>query len=207
MGVRLVHASSAELFGRAKAQVQDEGTPIDPVSPYGVAKAAAHFAVRFVRQAHGAAASNLILYMTESPRRRPTFVLRKITRSVAAIACGDAEHIVLGNAEAVRDFSHARDVAAAAKLLALGATAGDYVCASGQGRSIRELAEAACRIAGLDPAGRIRVDSTLLRTNDIPSLVGNAGALRRLGWSSPTSFEELLREVFEHDLREYRAQR
>jgi GDPmannose 4,6-dehydratase len=197
-GVRLINASSAEIFGRASAPVQDESTPIDPVSPYGIAKAAAHMAVRFVREAHGAPASNLVLYLAESPRRRPTFVLPKIVRSVAAIARGEAEHLVLGNVDAVRDFSHARDVAAAAKLLALGATPGDYVCASGKGRTIREVAETACRLAGLDPAGRIRTDPTLLRPNDIPSLVGDNKRLRALGWEPRISFEELLRELLEH---------
>ncbi|MDP9149563.1 MAG: GDP-mannose 4,6-dehydratase [Myxococcota bacterium] len=205
--LRLVHASSAEIFGRAREAVQDESTPIDPVSPYGIAKAAAHMAVRLVRQTHGAPASNLILYMTESPRRRPTFVMRRITRSVAAIVCGDAEEIVLGNTEAVRDFVHARDVAAAAKLLAKGAPAGDYVCASGKGHSIHQLAEAVCRVAGLDPKGRIRSDAALYRPNDIPSLVGDPRALRARGWEPRSSFEELLAEVFEHDLRAYRAGR
>jgi len=205
--LRLVHASSAEIFGRARTPTQNESTPVDPVSPYGVAKAAAHFAVRFVRQTFGAAASNLILYMTESPRRRPNFVLRKITRSVAAMLCGDADHIILGNTQAVRDFSHARDVASAARLLALGANAGDYVCASGQGRTIQAVAETACRIAGLDPTGRVRTDPTLLRTNDIPSLVGDSRSLRALGWEPRTTFDELLRELFDYDLSEYRAQR
>jgi GDPmannose 4,6-dehydratase len=205
--LRLVHASSAEIFGRAAAPIQDETTRIDPVSPYGVAKAAAHMAVRFVRQAYGAKASNLILYMTESPRRRPTFVLRKITRAVAAIVCGDAPTLELGNTHAVRDFSHARDVAAAAALLAVGGAPGDYICASGVGRTIAELAEAACRIAGLDPRGRIHVNPALLRPNDIPSLVGSPQALHTIGWTPETTFDALLHEVFEHDLREYRAGR
>ena len=205
--LRLVHASSAEIFGRARAPVQDESTPIDPVSPYGIAKAAAHMAVRLVRQTHGAAASNLILYMTESPRRRPTFVMRRITRAVAAIVCGDAQDIVLGNTEAVRDFIHARDVAVAAKLLAEGAPAGDYVCSLGEGHSIRELAEAVCRVAGLDPAGRVRTDPALYRPNDIPSLVGDPRSLRAHGWSPAVTFEGLLKEVFEHDLEAYRAGR
>jgi|SRR5580658_5650973 GDPmannose 4,6-dehydratase len=206
-GLRLVHASSAEIFGRATAPIQDEATPINPVSPYGVAKASAHMAVRFVRQAYGAAASNLIVYMTESPRRRPTFVLRKITRSVAAVVCGDSQQLELGNTDAVRDFSHARDVATAAALLALGSAPGDYVCASGEGRSIRELAESACRVAGLNPEGRVRVNPTLLRPNDIPSLVGDPRTLRAIGWRPTVTFDALLREVFEHDLREYRAGR
>jgi GDPmannose 4,6-dehydratase len=206
-GVRLVHASSAEIFGRAPTPIQNESTSIDPVSPYGIAKAAAHMTVRLVRQANGCQASNLILYPAESPRRRSSFVIRKITRSVAEIVCGDAQQIVLGNADAVRDFTHARDVAAAAKLLALGATAGDYVCSSGVGHSIREVCETTCRLAGLDPTGRMATDPALLRPNDIPSLVGDNSALRALGWAPRTSFTSLLQELLDHDLAAYRAAR
>ncbi|HLK38546.1 MAG TPA: GDP-mannose 4,6-dehydratase [Polyangiaceae bacterium] len=198
-GLRLVHASSAEIFGRAPSPVQDESTPIAPVSPYGIAKAAAHLAVRLARETHGTAASNLILYLAESPRRRPNFVLRKIVRSAAAVAAGKAEHIVLGNGDAVRDFCHARDVAEAAKTLALGARAGDYVCASGRGHSIAEVARLACRIAGLDPDASIRFDASLRRPNDLPSLIGDSRCLQSLGWSPRTSFEDLLLELFACD--------
>jgi GDPmannose 4,6-dehydratase len=196
-GLRLVHASSAEIFGRAASPVQREDTPLAPVSPYGIAKVAAHSAVRFVRDTQHAPASNLILYPTESPRRRPNFALRKIVRTVAAIGRGEAEFLTLGNADAVRDFSHARDVASAAKLLALGATPGDYICASGRGRSIREAAETAFRIAGVDPTGRIRIDPALLRPNDIPSLVGDNRALRSLGWEPAIPFDQLVRELLD----------
>jgi GDPmannose 4,6-dehydratase len=206
-GLRFVHASSAEIFGRARNPVQDESTPLDPVSPYGVAKTAAHMAVRLVRRTHGAAATNLILYLAESPRRRPNFVLRKIVRSALAVANGREQHIVLGNADAVRDFCHARDVAAAAKLLALGAEAGDYICASGQGRSVREVAAMVCRLVGLDPTLHLRFDPSLLRPNDIPSLVGDSRALRGLGWEPQTSFEALVRELVAHELSEGHADR
>lgn len=197
--VRFVHASSAEIFGRASRPVQDEHTPIDPVSPYGVAKAAAHMSVRLVRETYGAAASNLILYLAESPRRRPNFVLRKIVRSALAVANGRQLAISLGNGDAVRDFSHARDVAAAAKILALGATPGDYVCASGEGHSIREVASLACRLVGLDPTAHVRFDPSLLRPNDIPSLVGDNHALRALGWTPTTTFEALVTELLDHE--------
>jgi GDPmannose 4,6-dehydratase len=200
-GVRYVHASSAEIFGRAATPVQDEATPIAPVSPYGIAKAAAHMAVRFARDTMGAPESNLILYLAESPRRRETFVVRKVARTVAEIAHGETDLIALGNVDSVRDFSHARDVAAAAKLLALGGTPGDYICGSGVGRSIRDVVDAACRLAGVDPKDRIRVDPAFLRPNDIPSLVGDPRALRALGWEPKTSFDDLLRELFEHDAR------
>jgi GDPmannose 4,6-dehydratase len=198
-GVRYVHASSAEIFGRAANAVQDEATPIAPVSPYGIAKAAAHMAVRFARETMGAPESNLILYLAESPRRRETFVVRKVARTVAAIARGEVDHIALGNVDAIRDFSHARDVADAAKVLALGATPGDYVCASGVGRSIRDVVDTACRLAGIDATGRVRIDPAFFRPNDIPSLVGDPRALRSLGWRPKTTFDALMTELFEHD--------
>ena len=162
-------------------------------------------AVRFARETQGSLQSNVILYLAESPRRRETFVVRKVAREVAAIARGETDHIALGNVDAVRDFSHARDVAAAFMLLALGAPPGDYVCASGVGRSIRDVVAAACRVAGIAPEGRVRIDPALLRPNDIPSLVGDSRALRALGWQPATSFDSLLAELFDADERRRRG--
>ncbi len=204
-GIRVVHASSAEIFGRASSPTQDEGTPIDPVSPYGIAKAAAHLAIRFGRRECKAPMSNLIFYLGESLRRGPDFVMRKITRGVAAIAAGRERHVALGNTSAIRDFCHARDLATAAKLLALGGTPGDYICASGEGHSIQDVAETACRLAGLAPDAVLRTDPSLFRPNDNPSLVGDSRALRALGWAPQVSFEGLVTELFEHEMRAARA--
>ncbi len=200
-GIRIVHASSAEIFGRASTPIQDEQTPLDPVSPYGIAKAAAHLAIRFGRREYKGPMSNLIFYLGESLRRGPDFVMRKITRSVAAIAAGHQTHLSLGNTSAVRDFCHAKDLAAAAKLLALGATPGDYVCASGEGHAIKDIVDTACRIAGLNPAECVRTDPSLFRPNDIPSLVGDGAKLRALGWVPTVSFEALVAELLDHEMR------
>lgn len=197
--LRVVHASSAEIFGRASTPVQSETTPIDPISPYGVAKAAAHHAIRFGRRERAAPLSNLIFYLAESPRRRPDFVMRKITRTIALIAAGREERLMLGNTSAVRDFSHAKDFASAAKLLALGATPGDYVCASGSGHSVQEIVEVACRFAGVDPREHVGVDPAFLRPNDIPSLVGDNRALRAQGWAPTVDFEGLVGELLEYE--------
>jgi GDPmannose 4,6-dehydratase len=204
--LRLVQASSAEIFGNAEAPIQDENTPIAPISPYAVAKAAAYFATRLAREGFGAPASNLIFYLGESPRRAPTFVFHKITRTVAAIALGQAQELVLGNTSVVRDFSHARDLAAAAMLLALGATPGDYVCASGEGHSVLDVATTACAIAGVD-AGVVRTDPSLLRPNEVRSLVGDSRRLRSLGWRPSVGFEPLVREILEYDLAALRSKR
>ncbi len=197
--LRFVQASSGEIFGNAPTPVQNEETPIAPISPYAVAKAAAHLAVRVARDGFGAPASNLVFYLGESPRRPPAFVFRKITRTVAEIAAGDAAELVLGSTSVVRDFSHARDLAAAAALLALGgAPSGDYVCASGEGHTVLEVALAACAAAGVDPKV-VRSDPALLRPNEIHSLVGDSARLRSLGWRPTLGFQDLVREVFEYD--------
>jgi GDPmannose 4,6-dehydratase len=196
--IRFVQASSGEIFGNAPTPIQNEDTPIAPISPYAVAKAAAHFSVRVAREGFGAPASNLVFYLGESPRRPPSFVFRKITRTIAEIAAGDATELVLGNTSVIRDFSHARDLAAAAALLALGATPGDYVCASGEGHTVLEVALAACAAAGVDPCV-VRSDPSLFRPNEIRSLVGDSARLRALGWRPTLGFEALVREIFEYD--------
>ncbi len=203
--VRFVNASSGEIFGNAPTPVQNEATPIAPASPYAVAKAAGHLAVQVARGGLGAPASNLVFYPGESPRRAPHFVFRKITRTVAAIARGRADRLVLGNTAVVRDFGHARDMAHAAVMLALGAEPGDYVCATGEGHTILDVARAACALAGLDAEKVVTTDPGLLRPTDIRSLVGDATKLRAIGWRPTRNFAELVREVYEHDLRELSA--
>jgi GDPmannose 4,6-dehydratase len=202
-GLRFVHASSAEIFGNAPAPVQTEDTPLAPVSPYAVAKASAHLAVKVAREGLGVPAHNLIFYLGESPRRAPHFVFRKITRTVAAIACGDAKELVLGTTSVIRDFGHARDLANAVRMAALGAPPGDYVCATGEGHSIMDVAVLACTLAGVDPKV-IRSDPALVRANDVQSLVGDSTRLRALGWRPQVSFEALVREVLQHDLAAHR---
>jgi GDPmannose 4,6-dehydratase len=203
-GLRFVHASSAEIFGNAASTVQNEDTPLAPVSPYGVAKAAAHMAVRVARSGLDVPAHNLIFYLGESPRRAPHFVFRKITRTVAAIASGDARELVLGSTSVVRDFCHAEDLARAILFVAERAPPADYVCATGVGHTILEVAELACRLAGIDP-GVIRSDPGLVRAHDVRSLVGDSGRLRALGWRPEVSFEQLVGEVLEHDIAAHRA--
>jgi GDPmannose 4,6-dehydratase len=201
---RLVHASSAEIFGRAAAPLLDEDTPLAPVSPYGVSKAAAHLLVRLGREAHGAPMTNLVLFVGESEHRAPGFVFRKITRGLAAVALGRADHVLLGDTSVRRDFCHAGDFAAAFALLALGGPPGDYVCASGEGHTVREVAETACALLGLDPARALREDPGLRRPADIPSLVGDSRRLRALGWAPTLSFPALVHRLVEHDLAELR---
>jgi GDPmannose 4,6-dehydratase len=205
-GITLVNASSAEIFGNACAPVQNELTSIAPVSPYGVAKAAAHEVVRLTRDTMGARATNLIFYLGESERRSPQFVVRKITRSLARVKLGLQDGVSLGNTAVTRDFSYAGDFARAAEMFALGAPPGDYVCASGIGHTVAEVATTCCDLLGLDPAKVVRSDPALFRRADISSLVGDATKLRSLGWSPSLSFRELVRRITEYDLAEARLE-
>ncbi|MBL0217021.1 MAG: GDP-mannose 4,6-dehydratase [Myxococcales bacterium] len=205
-GVTFVHASSAEIFGHASSAVQSEATPIAPVSPYGVAKAAAHAVVRLTREEMGARATNLMFYLGESVRRAETFVVRKITRGLARVKLGRAEHVTLGNTAVIRDFCYADDLARAAEMFALGATPGDYVVASGEGHTIAEVAHTCCEVLGLDPAQVLRTDAALFRRADIARLVGDASRLRALGWAPSLSFRDLVRTITEHDLAEARRE-
>ncbi len=202
---RLVHASSAEIFGRAPTPIQDEQTPIAPLTPYGISKAAAHMFVKLGREAYGAPMSNAILFLGESERRAPHFVFRKITRGLAAVSLGRTDHLALGDTSVVRDFSHASDLASAIVRLALDAPAAEYVCASGVGHSIADIATTACELLGLDPAVVLRTDPALLRPADIPSLVGDNSRLRSLGWAPGVGFRQLVKTILDHDLGQLRA--
>ena len=198
--ITFVNASSAEIFGASIHASQNEATPIAPVSPYGVAKAAGHAVVRLTREEMGARATNLVFYLGESIRRAETFVFRKITRGLAHVKLGRAAHIALGNTAVVRDFLHADDLAHAAEMFALGAAPGDYVVGSGEGHAVAEIATVCCELFGLDPAVVVQTDPSLFRRADIPRLVGDATKLRSQGWAPSLGFRALVQSIAEHDL-------
>lgn len=201
-------STSSEVFGDAPSSPQDEGTPMRPRSPYGVAKLAAHGVVRTMRAHHGLFACSGITYNHESPRRPPHFLPRKVTRGAAAISLGLETELVLGDLGAVRDWSDARDVMRGA-VLALGADQpGDYVLASGTGRTVGDLVETALAAAGVEGgAGRwVRVDPAFVRPREPVALVGDTRHARdTLGWEPEIPFERMIAEMVETDLRELRA--
>ncbi|HEU4658616.1 MAG TPA: GDP-mannose 4,6-dehydratase [Capillimicrobium sp.] len=203
--VRVYLASSSEVFGDAGESPQDEGSPCRPRTPYGVAKLAALQLGR-VWRSRGAHVSSGITYNHESERRPERFVTRKITMGVAAMALGLQDELVLGDLDAVRDWSAARDVVRAAVLMVRQDEPGDYVIASGTGRTVRELVEAACAAAGVDPAGRIRVDPAFVRPPEATPQVGNPRRAReRLGWRPEIGFDELIASMVSADLKRLRA--
>lgn len=199
--VSFVQASSAEIFGSPSGSPQDESTPLAPVNPYGAAKALAHLAVG-VWRGRGLRASSLVLYNHESPRRGRQFVTRKITSTVAAIARGEADELVLGNLDARRDWGWAPDYVDAMVRAAGADVASDYVVATGQGHSVRDFVEAAFSAVGItDWEGRVRSDPEFFRPVDAVSLVGDSSRIReRLGWAPTVGFEEIVARMVAADL-------
>jgi GDPmannose 4,6-dehydratase len=199
--VRVLQASSAEIFGRPDRSPQDESTPIRPVNPYGGAKAYGHLMCGVYRH-RGLHAATAILYNHESPRRPPQFVSRKITATVAAIARGEADRLVLGNLDARRDWGWAPDYVDAMVRAVRADRPGDFVVATGTGHSVREFAAAAFSRAGIDDWEEyVEVDPDLVRPVDATELVGDATkAHRDLGWSPTVTFEEVVARMVDAEL-------
>jgi GDPmannose 4,6-dehydratase len=198
--IRVVQASSAEIFGHAPAP-QDEQTPLAPVSPYGAAKAFAHHVASLYR-ATGVPVSTAILYNHESPRRPQSFVTRKITHGVAAIARGRQDTLLIGNLEPRRDWGFAGDYARALRLIARHPDPDDFVVASGVSRSVGDFVAAAFREVGIDDwRSHVEIDSRFTRAADPGEQRGDASKARReLSWEPEVSFEEMVAAMVAADL-------
>jgi GDPmannose 4,6-dehydratase len=199
--VRVLVASSGEIFGAANVSPQDEDTAMRPRSPYGVAKLAAYGLVDTIREKHGLHASSAIAYNHESPRRPERFLPRKVARGAAAIKLGLQDELVLGDLAAVRDWCHARDVVRGYHLMLQQDEPGDYILAGGVGRTVGDLVDAAFACVGLDPVQYVRVDAKLVRPSERTPPVGDISRAReRLGWEPETSFEAMIDEMVQADL-------
>lgn len=201
LDARFVQASSAEVFGEPAAAPQDESTPVRPINPYGAAKAYAHLSAGVYR-ARGAHVSSMVLYNHESPRRPQQFVTRKITSTVAAIARGEADRLVLGNLDARRDWGWAPDYVDAMVRAGLADEPDDYVVATGVSHSVREFVAAAFAAAGVDDwEPLVGTDPAFLRPADPTELVGDATRARtRLGWAPTKRFEDVVAAMVAADL-------
>jgi GDPmannose 4,6-dehydratase len=222
---RFYQASTSELYGKVQETPQRETTPFYPRSPYGVAKLYGYWITVNYREAYGFHASNGILFNHESPLRGETFVTRKITRAVAAIELGLQERLWIGNLDARRDWGHARDYVEGMWLMLQQEAPDDYVLATGEMHSVREMVERAfaCvgreivwRGEGVDEAGierrsgkeLVRVDPRYFRPTEVDLLLGDPSRAReRLGWRHRTSFPELVKEMVEADLAAMREER
>ena len=190
--IRFFQASSAEVFGVPDDVPQNEGTPYRPGSPYAAGKACADHLVAAYRAAKGLHASSGILFNHESPLRAAHFLPAKVAQGVKAIASGRADELVLGDLEARRDWGWAPDYVRAMWLMLQQGDPGDYVIATGEAHSVRELVELAFAHVGLDWQQYVRVDPGLVRGDD-RVLVGDASKARdRLGWSPSVTFEQLV---------------
>jgi GDPmannose 4,6-dehydratase len=200
--MRVWVSTSSEIFGDAGESPQNELSPMRPRSPYGVAKLAAHGIVGALRERFGLFACSGITYNHESPRRPEQFLSRKVARGAASIKLGLERELVLGDLDAVRDWSHASDVVEAAYLALQASAPDDYVIASGVGRPVRDFVAAAFAAVDLDWERHVRRDPSLVRAPEPIALVGDPSRAReRLGWRPDRSFEALVAEMVESDLR------
>jgi len=200
--IRFYQASTSELFGNADVTPQNEETPFKPRSPYGCAKLYAYWMVRTYREAYDMFASNGVLFNHEGPRRGENFVTRKITKAVAHIKHGLQDKLYLGNLEAKRDWGHAEDYAEAIYLILQQEEPDDFVIATGKARSVRDFVRIAFDHVGLDYQDYVEVDPRFFRPAEVHYLEGDSSkAQQQLQWVPKHSFEDLVKEMVEHDLK------
>jgi GDPmannose 4,6-dehydratase len=197
---RFYEAGSSEMFGQAPETPQTEETPFHPRSPYGVGKVFAYWITRNYREAYGMYAVNGILFNHESPRRGPTFVTRKITRAIGAILRGEQNDLLLGNLDAKRDWGYARDYMEGAWRMLQADQPDDYILATGETHSVRDLLDESFGYAGLDWAEYVKIDERYFRPAEVDMLVGDATkAKEKLDWEPTVRFRELVRMMVDHD--------
>lgn len=200
---RFYQASSSEVFGQPDGSPQTERTAFRPRNPYGVAKAYAHWMTINYRQKYDLYACCGITYTHESPRRGAEFVFRKITRGAAKIKLGLANELKLGNLNALRDWVHAEDVVSAMWLMLQQEQPDDYIIASGETHSVRELVDCAFSYVGLNWQDYVSVDPAFYRPDEPVVLAGAIDKIKRnLQWQPKYSFAQLIESMVENDLKD-----
>ena len=198
---KFYQASTSELFGKTPPP-QNELSRFHPRSPYGAAKLYAYWVTINYREAYGIHATNGILFNHESPRRGETFVTRKISRAVAAIAHGSQEKLYLGNLDAIRDWGYAKEYVESMWLMLQEDKPDDFVIATGVGATIREFCEVAFSRVGLDWEKYTLLDERYLRPSEVNALVGDPSkAKRQLKWEAKTHWRELAQLMVDADLK------
>lgn len=197
-------AASSEMFGKVKETPQNEDTPFHPRSPYGISKLAGFELTRNYREGYGMFALSGLLFNHESQRRGAEFVTRKISSGVAKIKLGIEKEIRLGNLDAKRDWGHAKDYVKAMWLMLQQQNAEDFVIATGKSHSVKYFLETAFSHVGLDYSKYLVIDENLYRPSEVTTLQGDASkARKKLKWSPTVTFEALVAEMVEGDLKWY----
>jgi GDPmannose 4,6-dehydratase len=200
INTRFYQASTSELFGSTPPP-QNEESVFRPQSPYAAAKLMAYWCTINYREGYGLHATNGILFNHESPRRGETFVTRKITRAVAAIAGGSKEKLFLGNLDAVRDWGYAKEYVESMWLMLQQPKATDYVVATGVGATVRDFVQAAFSRVGLDWEKHVEVDQRYMRPTEVDALIGDPSKIQsELSWKAKTHWKELAELMVDADV-------
>ena len=200
--IRFYQASSSEMFGKVREIPQNEMTPFHPRSPYGAAKVFGHYITVNYRESYDLFATSGICFNHESPRRGLEFVTRKVSNGVARIKLGLQEKITLGNLDSSRDWGFAGDFCEAMWLMLQQDDPDDYVIATGETHTIRDLLEVAFAAAGIDDwKPLVETDPRFTRPAEVDLLMGDASKARdKLGWKPKVDFPQLVKMMVEHDL-------
>jgi len=195
-------AGSSEMFGQAKTWPQDEDTPFNPVSPYGISKTAGFYLTKMYREAYGIFACSGILFNHESPRRGFEFVTRKITLAAAKIKLGLEKELRLGNLEVKRDWGFAGDYVEAMWLMLQQDKPDDFVIGTGENHSVKEFIESAFGFLDLDWNKYVIIDKDLYRPLEVYTLLANPNkAIKILGWQPQVKFEDLVKMMVKSDFK------
>ena len=198
---KFYQASSSEMFGKVQDMPQRETTPFYPRSPYGAAKVYAYWITVNYREAYDLFACNGILFNHESPRRGETFVTRKITKAAARIKLGVQHDLFLGNLDAKRDWGFAGDYIEAMWMMLQAKTPDDYVIATGETHTVKEMLELAFDRLQLDWKKHVKIDQKYYRPTEVDLLIGDASkAKKKLGWQPRVRFQELIAMMVDADL-------
>jgi len=197
---KFYQASSSEMFGSAVDEdgYQRETTRMNPVSPYGCTKVFGYNIVRNYRNAYKLHASNGILFNHESPRRGSNFVTNKVVKTAVEIYLGQAKELVLGNLDAYRDWGHSKDYVRAMHLILQQPEAGDWVVATGETRSVRDMCEYVFGKLNMNYQDYVKQDGKFLRPEELPYLKGDSSRIRALGWTPEYTFETMMDEMVEY---------
>lgn len=198
--IRIYQASSSEMYGNVKSPIKNETTPFHPASPYAIAKLYSYWMINLYREAYGMHAVNGILFNHESPIRGLEFVTRKVSNGVAKISLGLADKLRLGNLEAKRDWGYAPEYVEGMWMMMQQKNPDDYVLATNESHTIRDLVEEACKVAGI-PISKIISSKENFRPFDVLDLKGDySKAKKKIGWKPKTTFKKLVKIMVEEDI-------